>query len=129
MSRLTRRTEDGRVYVPIQEKPDGDPEKIEEQAYQKTKEAFEKLARYEDLEEPDPETGLKPCRFCGGKKLVLTTSKGVQDCVNFGECNECGYYTVVCDFNKGGCGASSGYRATKKEAIEAWNRRATDDTI
>lgn len=34
------------------------------------------------------------------------------------------YKTVVCNVNKGGCGACGGYYPNKSKAIEAWNRRA-----
>lgn len=34
---------------------------------------------------------------------------------------------VLCDFELGGCGASSGLRKTEDSAREAWNRRAADE--
>lgn len=58
---------------------------------------------------------LKPCPFCGSKKIIIT-----DDCENSPYSNVC----CCCDFNQGGCGAASGYRSTATEAIEAWNRRA-----
>ena len=67
---------------------------------------------------------LKSCPSCGGKKLIITNCIELEECNNFEECecNPC--YTVCCDFNQGGCGASGGYYQTESEAIEAWNRRA-----
>lgn len=55
---------------------------------------------------------LKPCPFCGGKNIEFCTL---------------GFYSMVCNVNKGGCGASSGYFSTVEKAIEAWNRRVSDE--
>lgn len=57
---------------------------------------------------------LKACPFCGK-----------TDCVYINEDNK--LYQVVCDYTRGGCGASSGYIDTKEEAIENWNKRFDDD--
>lgn len=69
---------------------------------------------------------LKPCPFCGRQNIELDSSKELEEYENFEECHS-EYYTLVCDWNKGGCGASSGFYPTIKEAIEAWNRRADND--
>lgn len=66
---------------------------------------------------------LKPCPFCGCKNIVVDTCHDLEDCENFESCEDAGYYSAVCDGNDGGCGASTGYRATIKAAVEAWNRR------
>ena len=59
---------------------------------------------------------LKPCPFCGRNHGLLIESihHRLDD------------VTVFCDASgdKIGCGASCGYYNSKKEAIEAWNRRA-----
>ena len=70
---------------------------------------------------------LKPCPFCGGTNISISNCKELGGCENFGECEEDGYISAVCDFNKDGCGASSGYYKTKTEAIAAWNRRAGEE--
>lgn len=69
---------------------------------------------------------LKSCPFCG---------KTVADCGTVAENDFMSrdatayywaseHYQVVCDFTKGGCGASTSPRfRTPEEAIEAWNRR------
>ena len=61
---------------------------------------------------------LKPCPFCGNEKLVIleesTDSEIYENIIN---------YAVCCDFHRGGCGATSGYRISEEEAIEAWNKR------
>lgn len=67
---------------------------------------------------------LKPCPFCGGEKLIITDCIELEDCNNFEKCEYEPYYTVCCDFNQGGCGATTGFCLNKQEAIEAWNRRA-----
>lgn len=65
---------------------------------------------------------LKPCPFCGSVLAPsdMTTRESYDD--NYGCVDE---YCVVCDYNNGGCGASTGggYK-TREEAIKAWNRRA-----
>jgi|GEM_PF-6762918 len=37
-----------------------------------------------------------------------------------------GFYSVVCNYLNGGCGACGGYRETKDEAIIAWNKRESE---
>lgn len=72
---------------------------------------------------------LKSCPFCG---------KTVANCCTVAECDMTDFdsadyiynsmhYTVVCNYNKGGCGAScGGYHSNEESAIEAWNRRANE---
>lgn len=50
---------------------------------------------------------LKPCPFCGSDEIVL--GKGL--------------FAVMCL----GCGVITKYYNTEKEAIAAWNRRASDE--
>jgi len=68
---------------------------------------------------------LKPCPLCGLKVATVTTCADLEECENFETCEDSGFHIVVCDVNKGGCGASSGYRKTYDEAIEAWNWRVS----
>ena len=70
---------------------------------------------------------LKPCPFCGGQNIAVDSCKGLEECENFEECSSSEYHAIVCNWNKGGCGASSGYYLTLEKAIEAWNRRARFD--
>ncbi|MGN0444222.1 MAG: hypothetical protein ACI4F5_06380 [Acutalibacteraceae bacterium] len=81
---------------------------------------------------------LNRVRFAEKKVAVMTDAHDLEECSNFDydncPCNEyepspCELITVVCNVNKGGCGASSGYYPTKKEAIEAWNRRVDNDKL
>lgn len=72
MSRLTKRTEDGKAMILLYSDPN-DPKSIGEEIADKNIKVIKKLARYEDLEEPDPETGLKPCPFCGGRAKMCST--------------------------------------------------------
>ena len=69
-------------------------------------------------------TELKPCPFCGGTELIITSCVELEDCNNFAECGGTPNYIVCCDYKQGGCGAASGYCLNEEEAIEAWNRRA-----
>lgn len=58
---------------------------------------------------------IKRCPFCDGMAIV------VKDNFHYEQ------YQVVCPYIENedvGCGASSGYYDTMKEAIEAWNKRA-----
>ena len=53
---------------------------------------------------------LKPCPFCGSTELGVYFDKRVEASVV--SCRDCG---------------GNIQRETKKEAVEAWNRRATND--
>lgn len=80
---------------------------------------------------------LKPCPFCGGRMLEITSMRDLEECGNFEHeschCEQyekpgnCGYITIVCNKNKGGCGAASGYYVTEGKAVEAWNRRTSNE--
>jgi len=61
---------------------------------------------------------LRECPHCGNTEALT-----VKHCDGPGENPD--QSRVVCDFTKGGCGASGGVRYTEVEAIEAWNARAT----
>lgn len=55
---------------------------------------------------------LKPCPFCGKRDtLEINFDEGNANC------------QIICNFNKGGCGSSSGFRHTEDEAIKLWNTR------
>lgn len=70
---------------------------------------------------------LKPCPFCGKKDtLHIANFRELEECENFEGYNVTPYVAVVCDFNKGGCGASSGYRISSQKAVEVWNQRNTE---
>lgn len=74
---------------------------------------------------------LKPCPFCG---------KSVAHCGTIAEheytdedsslyAYDSTHYDVICCFNSGGCGASTGKgHDTPEAAAEAWNRRADNGT-
>lgn len=63
---------------------------------------------------------LKPCPFCGeeGKIIVRKGKDGWRD-----------RYSVLCDYEDGGCGAESGWYHYEAEAIEAWNRRTDKQCV
>lgn len=53
---------------------------------------------------------LKPCPFCGGDAILLRTLGADRP------------FHILC-----GCGGRVGWFETEQEAIEAWERRATDE--
>ena len=53
---------------------------------------------------------LKPCPFCGGGEIKVGQPFTHKFC-------------VYCDNSEGGCGAEGGLRASREEAIAAWNTR------
>ena len=73
---------------------------------------------------------LKPCPFCG-KSVAECGTVAEHECkdknsLGYEWCAE--HFDVVCNYIKGGCGASTGKSyATPEDAIEAWNRRAGED--
>ena len=74
---------------------------------------------------------LKPCPFCGEDTSVFCMSAAQiemldEDDPNYD--NAVFEFAVCCDFHLGGCGATSGYRDTAEEAVEAWNRRTEVDS-
>ena len=63
---------------------------------------------------------LKPCPFCRKSDSVAVYSAAeISKDPNELEC-----YAVCCDIEKGGCGATGGYKDTPEEASENWNQRA-----
>lgn len=61
---------------------------------------------------------LKPCPFCGGNSVLVLTEKELEE-----DQTKSDYVTVVCDILNGGCGAKSGFRQQREDAVDAWNRR------
>lgn len=64
--------------------------------------------------------GLKPCPFCGGTAFAYEVQPHQHFLSEFGEYGGGGF--VECTGCS--CGVSG---KQKKEAIEAWNRRASDE--
>ena len=68
---------------------------------------------------------MKPCPFCKNDSAHVSHTE--EKCC----CGEDMYnpaWTVTCDVNKGGCGASCGHwHEAREEAIKAWNTRAGED--
>lgn len=75
---------------------------------------------------------LKPCPFCGKSVAEISDMKDCERCANFDQediCqsfetpDSCGVF-IVCNFNRGGCGSSTGWHQTADRAVAAWNKRA-----
>lgn len=76
---------------------------------------------------------LIPCPFCGKVETVEYTNAGEcgacakasldNTCCDF-EPEGCSMVAVVCNVNRGGCGASSGYAFSFEGAAKKWNARA-----
>lgn len=64
---------------------------------------------------------LMPCPFCGNNDPVLITRHGKD---GFRD-----RYTVLCDYEHGGCGAEGSWYHYDFEAVEMWNRRADSTDI
>lgn len=68
---------------------------------------------------------LKPCPFCGKTEIIVLDANDISEADpddNRWEPDPC--YAVVCDYNNGGCGATSGYRESIGQAADAWNQRS-----
>ena len=61
---------------------------------------------------------VRPCPFCGNRILQLREHEpdGIRMFTK--------RFSVLCNWDYGGCGAESGYYYSPEEAIDIWNRRA-----
>ncbi|MEE9569713.1 MAG: Lar family restriction alleviation protein [Candidatus Binatia bacterium] len=62
-------------------------------------------------------TELAPCPFCGSANSLYAFTDDLGD---YGPEE----YFVKCDIGENPCGGKGPHRATKEEAIKAWNTRA-----
>lgn len=77
---------------------------------------------------------LLPCPFCGKThSLIVGAASEAWDADEHGPYPHTESYAVFCDAStdgrRGGCGGAGGYRLTKDEAIEAWNRRTPQPVV
>jgi len=63
---------------------------------------------------------LKPCPFCGSQPRMIIR----QACYGFQN-----RYSVLCDYDTGGCGSESGWYHDDKTAAECWNNRVDKEWI
>lgn len=77
-----------------------------------------------DWDLADLEMSLAPCPFCGKQIAMFINCQELRACASARACEDGHYLSVVCSFQRGGCGASTGFFPTPLEAAEAWNRRA-----
>lgn len=70
---------------------------------------------------------LKPCRFCGHEKAasIETNDEYLDESLPVEQLR----YRVICDFNDGGCGSSTGFHKTAPEAVDFWNTRAPSPAL
>ena len=63
---------------------------------------------------------LKPCPFCGSTTAPkMFTQEELWD-----EKFSMDLYTICCQMDAGGCGATCGFHWSAEKTIERWNRRA-----
>ena len=80
-------------------------------------------------DKPPESYDLAPCPFCGKDTVAFISCREVGVCGEFNRCGQEGSWAVACSFLHGGCGSSSGFFQTKREAAQAWNRRTSDMII
>lgn len=67
---------------------------------------------------------LKPCPHCGkSDALFLGSADQVLENTELAE----DQFAVICDAQKGGCGACGSFAENEEEAATAWNRRAAPE--
>ena len=74
---------------------------------------------------------LRACPYCGKDVADFATAKEEEECKWFDDDERCDAYAyngcpckkIVCNAQKGGCGASTGYSWSEEDAVERWNRR------
>ena len=77
------------------------------------------------FEEKEAEYNLSPCPFCGKDVAEFTNCQELQICEEYEKCPaESHYHCVVCSFLHDGCGSTTGFYPTYKEAAAAWNQRS-----
>lgn len=96
--------------------------KEEFESISKELESIKKILNRKENKTMNDKLKLKPCPFCGKAEALRCVRASEVD-------NEVAQddIAVICDFNHGGCGSCSGYRPTKKEAIELWNTREKNE--
>ena len=67
---------------------------------------------------------LKPCPFCGGEAAMIVHAFALFDTGISHVGGEPSEVKITCRY----CGAGTGVRWNKDEAVNAWNRRVTDGT-
>lgn len=68
----------------------------------------------------------KSCPFCGQLESLDSLDRR-EDEEDDNIIDEYNYVAICCNVNAGGCGSSSGFRKTLKEAAEIWNKRAKNE--
>lgn len=67
---------------------------------------------------------LQKCPFCGGDVGMIVDQYELNDYHRAEDESEViKMFTVVCDYDKGGCGATCGFHSSEYYAALAWNTR------
>ena len=64
---------------------------------------------------------LQKCPFCGGDVGTIVNQYELNDYQENDDAVK--MFTVVCDYDKGGCGATCGFHSSEYYAALAWNTR------
>lgn len=70
---------------------------------------------------------LKSCPFCNNNKISVVVDNAEYSLGLIDETDV--HFKVICSTTSCGCGASSGWRNTKQEAIECWNTRTPQKEV
>ncbi len=68
------------------------------------------------------ENKLKPCPFCGNGNITIVVDNAYHS-FGIADKDEVVNFKVICSVTSCGCGASTGWKYSKEEAIKDWNRR------
>ena len=66
---------------------------------------------------------LQKCPFCGKDFATIVDQFELNDYHDKDEDKYARMYTVVCDHEKGGCGATCGFKSSPYYASLSWNTR------
>ena len=66
---------------------------------------------------------LQRCPFCGMEVAEVYSTKQYYEDYFVKEFNGVNKFTIICNFNRHGCGANCGYHDSIADAVARWNTR------